>query len=107
MGVVILLMFWKSILKAYKAIRHIFEGKDGQLSIKRIIGTIIVYQLLQIIAYGVKHDKTIQPEVLMSLVSLITIFFGLTMVPNALNKIKSAFNKNTSQNDSDDSSINP
>lgn len=101
-------MLLRSIVKAFKAVIHIFQGKDGQLSIKRIIGTLIVYKLLNIITYAVEHDKIIQPEVLISLVTLITLFFALTMVPNNMAaKIKDTFNKNISQNDSDDSIANP
>lgn len=80
--------------KWYKDIRHLFEGKDGRLSIRRVLGTIAFFTFIYIILFSVIRCKNIQEAILWSLVALIGGFFTMTTLQNISDKINKSDTEN-------------
>lgn len=66
----------------WREIRHLVEGKDGRLSIRRILGVISFFTFIYIVIYGVKKCMQVQEGILWSLVALIGGFFTITTAQN-------------------------
>lgn len=99
----ILLLHGNTVRSTIFALSHLWRGNDGLLSIKRIIGTAFVIHFIKIVHYAVKNDKTIQYEILLAYVSLISAFFMLTMVPDVINQIKNKLKKTDNPDNTNDS----
>jgi len=62
----------KKLKKAYRDLRHIFEGKDGKLSGKRILGTLLILCGIHIGWHGVVNCT----DSLADIVMMVGTFFG-------------------------------
>jgi len=79
----------------WKELRHLWEGKDGKLSIRRILGTIAFATFIYIVIYSVRECKSVQEEILWALVAVIGGFFTMT----TLQTIVSNNSKNKSEDE--------
>lgn len=61
-----------------KDLRHLIEGKDGRLSIRRICGAISFLVLMYVVVFSVHKNQPVQEGVLYALVTVIGGFFTLT-----------------------------
>lgn len=75
--------FIKLISKFIKDFYNMWCGKDGRLSIRRVLGSLAFATLIYISIYSVLEKVTIMESVIWALVALIAGFFTLTTLSSS------------------------
>jgi len=70
---------------AWKELKHLFDGSDGKLSIRRVLGTIAFSTFIYVVIYSVVACKNVQEGILWALVAVIGGFFTMTTLQNIAN----------------------
>lgn len=79
---------------AWKELKHLFDGSDGKLSIRRVLGTIAFLTFIYVVIYSVIECRTVQEGILWALVAVIGGFFTMTTLQNIANDKSNKSNPN-------------